>query len=161
VDKYTWVDVGSSYLPSEITAAFLSAQLDEADRLTAARVAVWERYHEAFASAEAAGQLRRPHIPDGCVHNAHLYYILMPTLAARDGMLRHLHERSINATFHYIPLHSAPAGRRFGRAVGDLPNTTSAAERLLRLPLWGGMSDADVECVIDAVLERALALAQP
>lgn len=160
VDKYTWVDVGSSYLPSEITAAFLSAQLDEAESLTAARLAVWRRYHDAFEAAETAGQLRRPCVPDGCVHNAHMYYILMPNLAARDDMLAHLRERSINATFHYIPLHSAPAGRRFGRASGDLPNTTGAAERLLRLPLWGGMSDEDVEFVIEAVLERAPALAR-
>jgi dTDP-4-amino-4,6-dideoxygalactose transaminase len=160
VDKYTWVDVGSSYLPSEITAAFLSAQIDEADRLTADRLAIWERYHDAFEGAEAAGSLRRPIVPRDCAHNAHMYYLLMPTLAARDGMLRHLQERSINATFHYIPLHLAPAGRRFGRACGELPCTNNAAERLLRLPLWGGMSDADIDFTIGAVLERAAELAR-
>jgi len=158
VDKYTWVDIGSSYLPSEINAAFLYAQLEEAERITAERLGIWSRYHEAFAELEARGRLRRPVVPRGCGHNGHLYHLLLEDGDDRDRFLRDLRARGVHAVFHYVPLHSSPAGARFARPAGDLPVTTSAAARVARLPLWAGMTGDDVELVIDAVWQ---AVAQP
>jgi dTDP-4-amino-4,6-dideoxygalactose transaminase len=151
VDKYTWVDLGSSYLPSEVTAAFLWAQFEEADAFTAARLRIWHRYHESFADLEADGLLRRPVVPDHATHNAHLYYLLFPDLAARTAALASLNGAGVNAVFHYIPLHTSPAGRRYARTYGSLKHTDAAGDRLLRLPLWAGMTDEDVETVVDAV----------
>ncbi|HVV97508.1 MAG TPA: dTDP-4-amino-4,6-dideoxygalactose transaminase [Rhodanobacteraceae bacterium] len=150
VDKYTWVDVGSSYLPSEILAAFLAAQIEEAETSTERRLAIWQRYHEAFADLEAAGRLRRPIVPEHCRHNAHMYYLLLRDLDERTRFIRALKEADIHPVFHYVPLHSAPAGLRFGRAVGDLPVTTHASDRLVRLPLW--LPDMDQPRVIDTAL---------
>jgi dTDP-4-amino-4,6-dideoxygalactose transaminase len=150
VDKYTWVDVGSSYLPSEILAAFLAAQIEEAETITERRLAIWQRYHEAFADLEAAGRLRRPIVPEHCRHNAHMYYLLLRDLDERTRFIRALKEADIHPVFHYVPLHSAPAGLRFGRAVGDLPVTTHASDRLVRLPLW--LPDMDQPRVIDTAL---------
>ena len=150
VDKYTWVDIGSSFLPGEIVAAFLSAQLDDADAITARRLSIWERYHAAFAGLEAAGRLRRPVIPDGCRHNAHLYYLLLADLAQRTELIARLREQAIQATFHYVPLHSSPMGRTVGRAHGELPVTSDLADRLVRLPLWLGL-EPHQERVIRAV----------
>src|SRR5262249_19011343 len=116
VDKYTWVDVGSSYLPSDIIAAYLLAQFENAEALTTHRRGLWNRYHEGLAPLERAGHLRRPIVPEGCSHNAHLYYLLLPDLETRTALIDWLNEREIMAPFHYIPLHSAPAGQRFGRA---------------------------------------------
>jgi dTDP-4-amino-4,6-dideoxygalactose transaminase len=156
VDKYTWVDVGSSYLPSEVIAALLLAQLDEAEALTARRMAVWERYHAAFADLEAEGLVRRPVVPAHCGHNAHMYYLLLPDLERRQGLIADLKAEGIGAVFHYVPLHSAPAGRRFGRTHGDaLPVTDGAGERLVRLPLWAGVGE-HVDRVVDAVRRSAL-----
>ncbi|MEJ7813229.1 MAG: dTDP-4-amino-4,6-dideoxygalactose transaminase [Gemmatimonadaceae bacterium] len=149
VDKYTWVDVGSSYLPSEIIAAFLHAQLEQADALIARRLAIWERYHEAFADLEVEGLVRRPIIPAHCAHNGHLYYLLLPNLEARQRVLAELKALGIGAIFHYVPLDSSPAGRRYGRAAGPLPVTHDIADRLVRLPLWVGVEDR-VDAVIDA-----------
>jgi dTDP-4-amino-4,6-dideoxygalactose transaminase len=154
-DKYTWVDIGSSFLASELTAAFLWAQLQEADRITERRLEIWDRYHRGFESLEAEGKLRRPIVPDDG-HNGHIYYLLLPDRAARDGLIADLGEAGIATVFHYVPLHSSPAGRRYGRAAGELPITDSAGERLVRLPLWVGLSDEQVDAVIDAT-ERALA----
>lgn len=151
VDKYTWCDLGSSYLPSELTAAFLLAQLERAADITAARRAVWERYHEAFEPLEAAGLLRRPVVPDPAEANGHLYYLLLPTPERLDEALAGLRALGIDAVRHYVPLHSSPAGRRFGRAAGPLPVTESLSRRLLRLPLWTGMADEHVRAVVDAV----------
>ncbi|HSF42651.1 MAG TPA: dTDP-4-amino-4,6-dideoxygalactose transaminase, partial [Thermoanaerobaculia bacterium] len=123
VDKYSWVDVGSSFLPSEIEAAFLWAQLEEADAITRARRDLWDAYHEAFAALEAERRVRRPVIPPEHRHNAHLYYLLTEDLEARTRLIAGLKERGIQALFHYVPLHSSPAGRRYGRTAGDLPNT--------------------------------------
>jgi dTDP-4-amino-4,6-dideoxygalactose transaminase len=153
VDKYTWVDVGSSYLPSEINAAFLAAQLEEADTITERRRAIWREYHERLAPLERRGVLRRPTVPSGCRHNAHLYYILAEDRAARTRMLETLARHGVNAVFHYVPLHSSPAGRRHGRPHGDLSLTEELSERLVRLPLWVGMTDAHVEQVVKAVRE--------
>ncbi|HEV3230139.1 MAG TPA: dTDP-4-amino-4,6-dideoxygalactose transaminase [Solirubrobacteraceae bacterium] len=152
VDKYKWVDLGSSFLPSDISAAFLWAQLEEADRITARRLEIWRLYHERFAEAEARGRLRRPVAPQGCRHNAHMYYLLASDRSARDALIAALAEQGIMAVFHYVPLHSSPAGRRLGRAAGDLRVTDEASDRILRLPLWVGLGDRDVERIAGAVL---------
>ncbi len=151
VDKYTWVDVGSSYLPGDMIAAFLWAQLEEATSITGARMALWARYHEAFADLERRGDLRRPIIPEGRVHNAHMYYLVMPTLDARTRLIGRLKASGIHAVFHYVPLHSSPAGRRLGRTSGDLPVTDRAASCLVRLPLSASLSPAQVDEVVAAV----------
>lgn len=152
VDKYTWVDIGSSYLPSEVTAAFLWAQLECAEAITADRLKLWTQYHEAFAGLERQGRVRRPIIPVHCRHNAHMYYLLTSDLEARTRVLRGLATQSINAVFHYVPLHSSPAGRKFGRIHEDLPHTQEASDRLVRLPLWVGMAEGDVSRVVEEVV---------
>ena len=149
VDKYTWVDVGSSYFPSEIIAAFLAAQIEDADAITRERLAVWNRYHDAFAALESRGVLRRPIIPAHCTHNAHMYYVLLADLETRTRFIAAMKAKDIHPVFHYVPLHSAPAGLRYGRAAGNLPTTDAAGERLVRLPLW--LADMDQQRVIDAV----------
>lgn len=152
VDKYTWIDVGSSYLPGELIAAFLSAQMEEVEAITAARLALWERYHEAFAPLEQTGRVRRPVIPAECRHNAHMYYLLVPGLTERSALIAHLEQAGINAVFHYVPLHSSPAGLRFGRSCGELSVTVGMSERLLRLPLWVGLNQNGAqERVIESV----------
>jgi dTDP-4-amino-4,6-dideoxygalactose transaminase len=160
VDKYTWVDVGSSYLPSEIIAAFLWAQMEDAEAITARRLALWQRYHEALADLEAEGRLRRPQIPADCAHNAHMYNILLPSLDDRQRFIDTLKGRGIQPVFHYVPLHSSPAGRRFGRAHGQLPHTDALSERLVRLPLWVGL-EAEAAHVIAEVRAAVLALGEP
>ena len=142
VDKYTWTDLGSSYLPSELVAAFLRAQLDEAKAITNNRCVIWERYHAAFADIEARDiGIRRPSVPPHCQHNGHLYYLLLADRSRRDALISALREHGIGAPFHYIPLHSSEAGRRFGRTAGTLALTDSLSERLIRLPVWSGMRD--------------------
>jgi dTDP-4-amino-4,6-dideoxygalactose transaminase len=157
VDKYTWVDVGSSYLPNEISAAFLWAQLEQADPITQRRRALWSRYHAAFAELEAAGRLRRPMAPPECMHNAHMYYLLLPSLGQRNRFIARLKRAGIQAVFHYVPLHSSPMGRKIGRAAGDLSTTEDIAARLVRLPLWLGLEAEQqrvIGVMIDAILER-------
>jgi dTDP-4-amino-4,6-dideoxygalactose transaminase len=151
VDKYTWVDIGSSYLPSEIIAAFLHAQLEDARVLTEDRRRAWNRYHDAFAGLERDGKLRRPIVPPECEHNAHLYYLLLPDLSARTRFISRLKERGIAALFHYVPLHDSPAGRRFGRSHGSLAVTSDASDRLVRLPLWAGLDDRTIDTVVECV----------
>jgi dTDP-4-amino-4,6-dideoxygalactose transaminase len=151
VDKYTWVDVGSSFLLSELNAAFLWAQLEEADEITARRLAIWDRYHEAFESLEERGLLRRPVVPESRVQNAHMYYVLLPDEQARERFIADLAARGVHSVFHYVPLHSSEAGRRFGRPSGTLSATDDASGRLARLPLWVAMSDDEVQTVIGAV----------
>jgi dTDP-4-amino-4,6-dideoxygalactose transaminase len=155
VDKYTWQDIGSSFLPNEITAAFLWAQLEEADRISRERMAVWQRYHERLAPLEQEGLLRRPIIPADCQHNGHLYYVILSPEFNRQNVLDHMKAQGIHAVFHYIPLHSSPAGLRYGRAHGDLPWTTSLPQRLIRLPIWIGLDENQQQRVCDA-LETAL-----
>jgi dTDP-4-amino-4,6-dideoxygalactose transaminase len=150
VDKYTWTDIGSSFLPSDIIAAFLWAQFEQADALHARRRLLWDRYDEGFRSLEAEGLVRRPIIPEGCDHNAHLYYLLLPNSNVRDGLTARLRERGIHAPFHYVPLHSAPAGLKFARAHGSLQVTEDLSSRLLRMPLWHAMTN-EPEQVISAV----------
>ena len=154
VDKYTWVDVGSSYLPGEIIAAFLFAQMEEADAITSRRLALWERYHEALAPLEESGRARRPIVPDGCVHNGHMYYLMLPDLEARTRFIGSLGEQDIQAVFHYVPLHTSPMGERVGRIGSGLSNTTEASERLVRLPLWVGLEEHQ-DRVIEAVVRAA------
>lgn len=151
VDKYTWVDVGSSYLPGEIIAAFLWAQMEEVDAITRRRLAMWGTYHQWFAEAERAGKLRRPVVPGHCVHNAHMYYVLLPDLAQRSAVIDRLRAAGVQSVFHYIPLHSAPAGQRYARAHGDLKVTDDLSDRLLRLPMWVGMEEQQTS-IIQTVL---------
>jgi dTDP-4-amino-4,6-dideoxygalactose transaminase len=151
VDKYTWQDIGSSFLPSDITAAFLWAQLEEAQRITCERLAIWQRYHEMLAPLEQQGLLRRPIVPADCQHNGHLYYILLQSGTDRQKVLDGLKENRIHAVFHYVPLHSSPAGLRFGRAHGDLSLTTSLSERLVRLPMWLGLSEAKQQRIAEVL----------
>lgn len=151
VDKYTWVDLGSSYLPGEIIAAFLWAQMEEAEAITARRLALWERYHAAFEPLERAGRLRRPLIPDGCHHNAHMYYLLLRDLDDRSRFIDAMKARGVNCVFHYVPLHDSPYGREVGRMHGDLAVTADLADRLVRLPLWLGLEEQQ-ERVLDVAL---------
>jgi dTDP-4-amino-4,6-dideoxygalactose transaminase len=151
VDKYTWVDVGSSYLLSDINAAFLCAQLDAAEWMTVRRMEIWDAYHEGFADLEAAGAVRRPVIPGDCRHNAHMYYLLARSRVERDKLIDALAERGISAVFHYVPLHSAPAGLRFGRTGSTMEVTDDVSDRLIRLPMWVGLEPSDMARVIDGV----------
>lgn len=151
VDKYTWVDIGSSYLPSEINAAFLWAQLEAAEMITQKRLQIWRDYHQAFAELETQGKIRRPIIPDECQHNAHMYYILLPDIDSRTTLIEKLKICGIDAVFHYVPLHSSSAGRKYGRSHGDLSSTENLWGRLLRLPLWIGMTKAVVNQIVDVV----------
>jgi dTDP-4-amino-4,6-dideoxygalactose transaminase len=151
VDKYTWRDIGSSFPMSDINAAFLWAQLKEAADITSLRLSVWRRYHEAFVELEEDGLVRRPFVPESARHNAHIYYLLLPTAARRDAALAALRVSGVDAVFHYIPLHTAEAGRLYGRAAGPLEVTEAVASQLLRLPLWAGMTDREIEFVIAGV----------
>ncbi len=155
VDKYTWVDIGSSYLPGEVIAAFLWAQMKEAKTITSARLNIWERYHKTLAHLEAAGMLRRPIIPGSCRHNAHMYYVLLSPGTDRQRILDELNRNGIKTLFHYVPLHSSPAGKLHGRTHGDLVVTNSVSERLIRLPLWVGLTATQQNKVV-RVLEKAL-----
>jgi dTDP-4-amino-4,6-dideoxygalactose transaminase len=138
IDKYTWVDIGSSFLPGELMAAFLWAQLEQAEPLTSARLNLWDRYHE--ASARLTGSdFTRPTVPIDCRHNGHAYYVLPPRQLPRDELLRELNRRGVNAVFHYVPLHSSPGGLRFGRVATSMAVTDDVSQRLIRLPLWVGM----------------------
>jgi len=151
VDKYSWQEVGSSYLPGDMVAAFLLPQLEEADRITAARLAIWRRYHDLLAPLEARGLIRRPIVPSVCEHNAHMYYVLLPNGLDRQQVLRTMKERGIGAIFHYVPLHSSPGGIRYGRAHGELPVTDSVADRLIRLPMWLGLTVDQQRRVVQAL----------
>ena len=141
VDKYSWVDIGSSYLPGEIIAAFLWAQMEEADAITKRRLELWAQYHQQFVGLERTSKLRRPIVPPECAHNAHMYYLLLPSLEKRTSAIKQLSTKGIQSVFHYVPLHSALMGRKIGRSVGSMANTEDLSERLIRLPLWLGLED--------------------
>ena len=151
VDKYTWVDLGDSFLPSELNAAYLWAQLEMADEINDDRLKSWTRYNEAFADLKTRGLVELPFIPEGCVHNAHMFYLKCRDLTERTAFIQFLKERDILAVFHYVPLHSAPAGLRFGRFEGEDKYTTAESDRLVRLPLYYGLTDEDQARVIKAV----------
>ena len=157
VDKYTWQDIGSSFLPGELIAAFLWAQLEEADNITQQRLSSWQRYHDFLEPLEAKGVLRRPTVPKDCQHSGHMYYVLLSPGIDRQRLLDDFKQEDIWPLFHYVPLHSSRAGRKFGRAHGDLAVTNSVAERIVRLPLWVGLSVDQQERVV-GVLEQALSL---
>jgi dTDP-4-amino-4,6-dideoxygalactose transaminase len=151
VDRYTWVDVGSSYPPSEINAAFLWAQLERADAITARRLELWQRYHDGLEDLERRNRLRRPIIPLESTNNAHMYYVLLPTIHERSRLISRLDRAGAKAVFHYIPLHSSEAGKRWGRVVGSLAVTDDVSDRLLRLPLWPDMRDEDVDRIVTVI----------
>lgn len=141
VDKYTWVDFGSSYLPSELIASFLWAQMEESKDITRRRLDIWNVYHAAFEDLEQQGKIRRPVVVPQCVHNAHMYYLLLPDLESRTAFISRLAKDNIGAVFHYVPLHSSPMGQKVGRADGTLCCTEELSNRLVRLPLWLGVED--------------------
>jgi dTDP-4-amino-4,6-dideoxygalactose transaminase len=156
VARYTWIDIGSSFLPSELTAAFLYAQLEAGAAVTAQRLAAWNRYHAALAPLEAAGLLRRPLVLQECGHNGHIYFILTPHAESRDRTMAKLAAEGVNAVMHYVPLHSAPAGLRYGRAAGPLPLTDDLSARLIRLPLHP-QNTPEAQARVAATLEHVLA----
>ena len=136
IDKYTWVNFGSSYLPSDMNAAYLYAQLELAEEITAARMACWERYYEKLSPLAEAGRIELPVVPQGCAHNAHMFYIKTKDIEERTALIETLKANGILSVFHYIPLHTAPAGQKFGRFHGEDKYTTRESERLLRLPMF-------------------------
>jgi dTDP-4-amino-4,6-dideoxygalactose transaminase len=149
VDKYRWVDIGSSYLPGELTAAFLAAQLECAEEISQKRLDIWKKYHEIFQDLENTEKVRRPIIPKGCEHNGHIYYLLLNKKYNRDSVLQKMNELGVNAVFHYQPLHSSPAGEKYGKYSSSLPFTDDISERIVRLPLWIGFDQH--ERVFDAL----------
>jgi dTDP-4-amino-4,6-dideoxygalactose transaminase len=156
VDKYTWQEVGSSFLPGELIAAFLWAQLEEAERITNDRLTIWKRYHELLAPLEHSELLRRPIVPVDCQHNAHMYYVLLAPEIDRQRVLDELKKNDIFSVFHYVPLHSSPGGKRYARSQGKLEVTVQQSERLVRLPLWVGLSREQQDRVVE-VLREAVA----
>jgi dTDP-4-amino-4,6-dideoxygalactose transaminase len=151
VDKYSWVDLGSSYGLSELSAAFLWAQLEAAETLNAARLRAWWLYHEALEWLEEDGLVRRPLIPDHVGHNAHIYFVLLSGLDERTRVLQELNDRGVSAVFHYAPLHSSTGGRRYGRVHGSLATTEDVADRLVRLPLWDRIGERQIAQVVEAL----------
>ncbi len=150
VDRYTWRDVGSSFAASELSAAFLWGQLEIAEEITVRRVAIWERYHRAFAELERDGVARRPTVPPGSVHNGHLYYLVLSSAAARDAFIADLRRQGIATAFHYVPLHDSPAGSTYGRVAGPMSATEDLSRRLVRLPVWADLDEEAVERVVEA-----------
>ena len=153
VDKYTWVDFGDSYLPSEINAAYLWAQLEKADEINNNRMETWNFYNDSLKPLRDAGLIELPTIPDYAEHNAHMYYIKLKDLETRSGFLQFMRDREIGCVFHYVPLHSAPAGRKFGRFHGEDTYTTVESDRLVRLPMYYGITEEDKETVISSIKE--------
>ena len=153
VDKYTWVELGSSYLPSELNAAYLYAELENAQKIYDNRMASWNAYRERLQCLADAGDLQLPYIPAECVHNAHMFYLKVADLKTRTALIAHLVKNGILAVFHYVPLHNAPAGKRFGRFNGEDVYTTKESDRLLRLPMFYGLKPEDLEFVCDKVKE--------
>ena len=151
IDKYTWVDYGSSYLPSDLNAAYLWSQLEIADVINADRLSSWSRYLEALTPLAQEGLVELPSIPEGCEHNAHMFWLKVSGIEERTALIKHLKEAGIGAVFHYIPLHSAPAGIKFGRFSGEDKYTTRESERLLRLPLWYGLKPEQVDYIVSSV----------
>jgi len=153
VDKYTWVDVGSSFLPSELQAAFLWAQMESAVEISERRMKIWNMYHERLAPFESQGLFRRPQIPVNCTHNAHLYYILVNEPQIRAELMAYLRENQVDGIFHYIPLHSSPGGKKYARTAGALPNTDLLSETLLRLPLSIDLEEEQIEFVVSTIAD--------
>lgn len=151
VDKYTWQSVGSSFLPGELIAAFLNAQLEHAKEITEKRLLIWNLYYAGLEFLEKKGILRRPIVPTYCEHNGHIFYILVDTEAVRNELLNNFREAGVGAIFHYIPLHDSPAGHKFGRSSGELEKTKQFSSQLIRLPMWVGLPDSDVAKIVTIV----------
>lgn len=157
VDKYTWVDLGSSYLPGEVIAAFLWAQLEDATSITEHRLDIWEKYHQGLHALERQGSLRRPIIPKECNHNAHMYYVILESLEIRNMLISKMKSHDIHPVFHYVPLHSSPAGMKYARTSGIMQVTDDVSNRLLRLPMWTGLApqvDHVLSVIFDAILTK-------
>ena len=153
VEKYTWVDIGSSFLPGEIVSAFLCAQLEEVESITERRLEIWREYHRGLESLEERGELRRPIVPRHCKINGHMYHILLPSGRQRDALINYMDSKEIGTVSHYVPLHSSPAGKKYGRAHGDLKLTEEISQRVLRLPLWVGLENTqEVIATVEAFL---------
>ena len=153
MDKYRWIDYGSSYLPSEMNAAYLYAQLEECEKINRKRHQIYDYYHEHLAPLEETGLIERPFVPEGIEHNAHMYYIKVKDLETRTQLIAYLKENGIYSAFHYVPLHSSPAGMKFGRFSGEDVYTTRESERLLRLPMFYNLPMSDVEYIVKKILE--------
>ncbi len=153
VDKYTWVDFGDSFLPSDLNAAYLWAQLEEADKINNRRLEIWNKYEKNFRPLTERGRIELPYIPEGCVHNAHMFYIKCRDLQDRTDYIQYMKAHEIQTVFHYLPLHSAPAGLKFGRFHGEDRYTTSESDRLVRLPLYYQLTEEDQQKVIETTLK--------
>lgn len=153
VDKYRWIDYGSSYLPSEMNAAYLYAQLEEAEKINSKRRLIYASYHERLEELEVQGKLQRPFVPEGCEHNAHMYYIKLKDLETRSRFIAHLKANGIYSAFHYVPLHSSPAGKKFGRFAGEDRYTTRESERLVRLPMFYDLTIDQVDYITEKIRE--------
>ena len=148
VDKYTWVEAGSSYLPSDMNAAYLWAQLEKADEINENRLTSWNRYYEGLKELEEEGKIELPYIPEYCEHNAHMFYVKAKDLEERTALISYLKENDILAVFHYIPLHNAPAGKKYGRFHGEDKYTTSESERIMRLPMYYGLKEEEIDKIV-------------
>lgn len=151
IDKYTWMNYGSSYLPSELNAAYLWAQLEKADEIYNSRMWAWDYYNAELAELYKEGCIELPSVPEGCIHNAHMFYVKAKDLEERSRLIKYMNDRDVNCVFHYIPLHSAPAGKRFGSFSGEDKYTTRESERLMRLPLWYGITEKETEQVVNTL----------
>lgn len=152
IDKYTWMDYGSSYLPSDMNAAYLWAQLEEHEKIDEKRMDIYRTYQERLRPLAEAGYIEQPHVPEHCTHNAHMYYLKTRDLESRTRLIRYMKDRGVMCVFHYIPLHSSPAGKRFGRFCGEDRYTTRESERLVRLPMYYSLSQQELDYVIDCLL---------
>jgi len=148
IDKYTWMNYGSSYLPSELNAAYLWAQLEVADEINKSRMNAWEYYYNELNSLQKEGYIELPHVPEECTHNAHMFYVKAKDLEERSRLIQYMNERDVNCVFHYIPLHSAPAGKKFGKFIGEDVYTTKESERLMRLPMFYNITEEQTEKVV-------------
>jgi len=151
VDKYTWVDFGDSYLPSELNAAYLWAQLEKADEINDDRLRTWNTYYRELKPLADAGKLELPHVPEDCVHNAHMFYVKLRDLEKRTRFISYMKEQGVSCVFHYVPLHSAPAGQKYGRFHGEDRFTTKESDRLVRLPMYYGLETSDLNRIIAAI----------
>ena len=151
IDKYSWKEAGSSYLPSDLNAAYLWAQLEEADAVNQRRMENWNLYYELLQDLKEAGTVELPVVPEGCVHNGHMFYIKARDLKERTALLKHLKEKGISAVFHYVPLHSSEAGRKYGRFHGQDKHTTKESDRLLRLPMYDGLKEEQIRYVVSEI----------
>jgi dTDP-4-amino-4,6-dideoxygalactose transaminase len=153
IDKYTWVDIGSSYLPSDILAAFLYAQLEQQERIQSLRRRIWEYYYQHLSDWAEKNDVRLPIVPDHCEQPYHMFYLLLPSLKRRQELISHLKSRGILSVFHYLPLHLSEMGRQFGGKQGDCPVTEDVSDRLLRLPFYNSLSEEDQDCIVQAIKE--------